>query len=288
MNLFGLYTILRHSPKEMGEYAWALAVLQVTTTCCDHITADGASPYLLFPLIVFVRLDDVDRHIHRNPDRSRVLGDWAHANMHDDAFLSSTSLHRTRRSPAENRESIYPQLRQFIMMPRFLGFARGSHTFFLVNILGFLAVCGSFMIEKRLVDEERQLIKALIIQVTIPMVTVIIPFCLGAIVIFVDNTDLTKFCPLIGLLFAQHGLCNTIAILCLYRPYREHVKRTFRRITELPSFRKCFNPAKVLRAKRDFANNLEVHALCVFVEFPAIFVVASMLRVSSWDFVAAS
>ncbi|CAJ0948548.1 unnamed protein product, partial [Mesorhabditis belari] len=164
-------------------------------------------------------------------------------------YLPVVFNHDNKQATNDYYRQKYPELLQFIELDNFLGSAPEMNFFFLYNICSFLAICGTLMIslsclcfyflriqeeylEKRLIHEERKLIKALITQITIPMITVIIPFFLGTAVIILDQTKYTKYCALIGLCVSQHGLANTLAILLLYRPYRKHLKATLRKLSK--------------------------------------------------------
>ncbi|CAJ0925851.1 unnamed protein product, partial [Mesorhabditis belari] len=104
---------------------------------------------------------------------------------------------------------VYPYFKQYIMLSDFYAFTPSMGRFVLLNVIGyqlfnlfsmtFLATLSfeSLRIQEKFIgkssmDKERKLIKALIIQVSIPMFTIVIPFNIGAIVYFLDDVQLTS------------------------------------------------------------------------------------------------
>ncbi|CAJ0568841.1 unnamed protein product, partial [Mesorhabditis spiculigera] len=65
-----------------------------------------------------------------------------------------------------------------------------------------------------------------IIQVTVPMVTLVGPIGLDMYIYFADDIALVGFLPFIIAMGGQHGFCSSIVTLLIYKPYSEYVKKS--------------------------------------------------------------
>ncbi|CAJ0572280.1 unnamed protein product, partial [Mesorhabditis spiculigera] len=137
---------------------------------------------------------------------------------------------------------LYPKLKQFIKDPHFLAFSPKAAWILLYNIgvwvflaiLGIAEACVTCFyvlakrkrsISPRTLRTYHRIIFKILIQVSIPFITLLIPI-LGAIYVFMtDNFGWITLMPFGVALFAQHAFLSTLMSIYLYRPYYSFVIR---------------------------------------------------------------
>ncbi|CAJ0576154.1 unnamed protein product, partial [Mesorhabditis spiculigera] len=136
----------------------------------------------------------------------------------------------------------YPIFRQFILVPRFYAFSDEAGMLIMINVSVWVvivvvivggAILTSFYILESRRDQisvrtfklQRKWIHKCILQVSIPMITILTPI-LGGVYIFVTKTvAMFGLIPTAELILSLHGSLSTTVTLMLYRPYYAYVEQ---------------------------------------------------------------
>ncbi|CAJ0926740.1 unnamed protein product, partial [Mesorhabditis belari] len=261
LNLFGFFVIIRYSPKEMREYSHGLINLQFASTLCDHLMADAAAPFLLFPIFGGIPMGwmhhlGISSEIHSVLclsaightqtasvclffARFQLILPVGHALKCSTRFLHvffivmslssylqisgffyaihETNGNKTREYYREN----YPELGQFINLDTFDAIPPNSVSTALLTVIPFMLITAGMMfgfsfgcfyslrqqasiMEMRLIKEEKKLIHALIIQVTVPVLLSFTPLtAFAAWPKLAINSQITKYFPLMTLILSK-------------------------------------------------------------------------------------
>ncbi|CAJ0951805.1 unnamed protein product, partial [Mesorhabditis belari] len=163
---------------------------------------------------------------------------------------------------------LYPEFRQFIELDIFYGVPEGRVFLLMANLSAFVVsmfALGSALsfgcisslrqqekvLETRLVNSQRRLVKALMIQVAIPAITLALPTLFGVLSVFSGTTAYSRYNPILLLFYSQHGFANTIAVLTLYKPYREGLKSTLQDAAQRKTHNAVIKPPHFYRRFHD-------------------------------------
>ncbi|CAJ0569739.1 unnamed protein product, partial [Mesorhabditis spiculigera] len=138
----------------------------------------------------------------------------------------------------------YFMFREFLEVPRTYvftpanGFLVVSNVFawaiaLLVLVLG--ASFSSFhvlhvrrhMMSEKTYNLQKKWMKNCLLQVSIPLITIVLPVVIAVIDIALDLVVIFGFLPAITFMLAWHGFCSTVVTFTLYRPYKTYVKQIF-------------------------------------------------------------
>ncbi|CAJ0566750.1 unnamed protein product, partial [Mesorhabditis spiculigera] len=177
----------------------------------------------------------------------------------------------------------YPIFRQFILVPRFYAFSDEAGILILINVSVWVvivvvivggAILTSFYILESRRDQisvrtfklQRKWIHKCILQVSIPMITILTPI-LGGVYIFVTKTvAMFGLIPTAELILSLHGSLSTTVTLMLYRPYYAYVEQI--ELAEFPKLNSCYYKVLAEPPPTNTCFHAEVAPVKIPAEYP--------------------
>ncbi|CAJ0944371.1 unnamed protein product, partial [Mesorhabditis belari] len=191
INLFGFYVIAFHTPQSMRNYGRALSAYQIVSLIADGLIGSALAPYLIFPVPGGLPMD------------LWLCLSGSYGNAHGYNVHCSTSNDFAARTCAQIETRRFPILRQFLLIDRFYAFSleNGMNVcinvtiwvFIVVIIISVVVLSCFHVLESRknkispkTFRLQRKWIHKCILQVSIPMITLLFPV-LASIYIFVSQ-----------------------------------------------------------------------------------------------------